>query len=171
MRHIFSKSLAPCIAALVFASCGPAPRPRGPTEDELRIITETEAQELLREALDSAGVPVQTEWQVDIGGGATLEVDMRLAQSDFGIEWVSPQDRQDHGDRLPHPDPSGQLRILPGAGTDAQAQILVLDHRSYRYDPDRERVQRGSTGAAEAEDRVRRDVRDYLEYVRGQGAL
>jgi hypothetical protein len=32
-------------------------------------------------------------------------------------------------------------------------------------------VRHGAAGPREAESRLRRDVRDYLEYVRGQGGL
>jgi hypothetical protein len=60
---------------------------------------------------------------------------------------------------------------VAGRHEERPAQVLVLDHRSYRYDPNRKRVQRGAIGIREAESRIRRDVRDYLEYVRGQGAL
>lgn len=159
------------VAALALAACGPSPRPRGPTDADLRSFTEAEAQQIIGQVLAEAGVSVTGQWPVDVGTEEPFEVDVRLAGSDFGIEWVSPQDRHDHGSRIPDPDPSGQLRIMPGLGDDTEAQILVLESTAYRYDPDLERVQRGSIGAAETESRLRRDVRDYLEYVRGQGGL
>ena len=163
----------PSLAALTLltVACGPSPRPRGPTDADLRSFTEAEAQQVIGEELAEAGVSVSAQWPVEVGAQSPFEVDIRLAQSDFGIEWVSPQDRHDHGDRIPEPDPSGQLRIMPGLGDDAAAQVLVLESTSYRYDPDLERVQRGSIGAAETESRLRRDVRDFLQYVRGQGGL
>lgn len=159
------------LSILVSSACGGAPRARGVTEADLRIFTEAEALEIIREVMADQGISVQSGWQVDVGADEPLEVDVRLARSDFGVEWVSPQDRHDFGDVFPQPDPSGQLRILPGTGEDARAQILVLDHGAYRYDPAPERVRRGSIGAAEAEARLRRDLRDYLEYVRGQAGL
>ena len=152
-------------------ACGSVERPRGPTEADLRSISEAEAIDILAELLVEAGVTAAQSWRVNVGASEPFEVDLRLGQTSYGIEYVSPQDRADHGERIPRPDPNGQLRIMPGAGNDAQAQILVLEHSTYRYDPDRERVQRGSIGPAEAEERLRRDLRDYLEYVRGQGAL
>lgn len=156
---------------LFLCACGSAQRPRGPSADELRTIHEQRAFELIQEVLDEAGVRAEHEWQIDIGAPEPLDVDVRLGGTEFGIEWVSPQDREDYREAIPPPDPEGLLRILPGAGDDAQAQILVMHERMYRYDPDRERVQRGSTGVHEVEARVRTYVRDYLEYVRGQGAL
>ena len=159
------------LLALLAGACGGVERPRGPTEADLRSIHEAEAVDILTELLSESGVAASIHWEVNVGAPEPFQVDLRLAQTSYGIEYVSPQDRHDHGERIPRPDPSGQLRIMPGAGDDAQAQILVLDHSTYRYDPDRERVQRGSTGPAEAEERLRRDLRDFLEYVRGQGAL
>jgi hypothetical protein len=165
------RALSILLFLVTCVACGSTQRPRGATEADLRSITELEAQEIARELMGEQGVAIQTGWRVNVGATEPFDVDVRLAQSQFGIEFVSAQDRHELGDRIPRPDPSGQLRIMPGAGDDAQVQILILDHTSYRYDPDRERVQRGSLGSAEAQDRLRRDMRDYLEYVRGQVTL
>jgi hypothetical protein len=138
---------------------------------ESRSLSESRAMELVREVLNESGIVYERRWDVEVGQGASLPVDVRFSGSDFGIEWVSPQDRIDHGDSIPGPDADGQLRILPGVGANNGAQILVLDHESYRYDPHRQNVDRGATGVREVESRVRRDLRDFLEYVRGQGGF
>ena len=160
--------LAIC-SALV--ACGGQSLPRGPRESELRGIADSRALEMITEVLREAGIGTATGWQIDVGGSAPFAADVRLANTDFGIEWVTAQDRAEHGTLIPEADPNGQLRILPGAGEDARCQVLVLDHRNYRWDPDLERVERGSVGVREAEGRLRRDVQDFVEYVRGQGAL
>lgn len=165
MRIVVTLSI--CLAC----ACGGPERRAPASAADLRSITETEGITLIREVMAENGVAAELGWEVNVGATEPFAVDVRLAQTAFGVEFVSGQDRADHGDRIPHPDPSGQLRIMPGAGDDAQVQILVVDHRTYRYDPDRERVQRGSVGAAEAQDRLRRDLRDYIQYVRDQGAL
>ncbi len=126
---------------------------------------------MIAELFLEMGISAGTQWRVDDGHDDPFEVDYRVADTLYGIEWVSPQDRVDYGDRIPEPDPTGQLQTLAGHNDDEGVQILVLDHRSYRYDPDRERVQAGSTGVREVESRLRRDVRDFIEYVRGEGAL
>ena len=87
----------------------------------------------------------------------------------FGIEWVSSNDRLVRDD-LPQPLQDGQLRILPGTGEDAATQILLLDEQTYRFSPDREAVQGGALGMAEAELRLRRDVTDFVTYARGIGS-
>jgi hypothetical protein len=145
------------------------PAPQAAPTGEGRIIQEAQALDIIHDTLTDAGVRPGGTWEVDVGGDAPLRVDVRLGQGSFGIEWVSPQDRADWGEGLPSPAPGGQLRILPGRLDDVPVQILVLDHETYRYEADMEQVRHGAAGPREAESRLRRDVRDYLEYVRGQG--
>ena len=123
------------------------------------------------EVLDERNVPQGPAWSVEIAPETSLDVDVRLDSSSYGIEWVSAQDRADLGDLLPEPASDGQLRIVAGMGEDASAQILILDHTAYRFTLEREQVQRGAPGARETEERLRRDVVDFLQYVRGQGGL
>ncbi len=170
MRRPTSPRGLPLIALLLTA-CGGVPAPRTVTAADLRSVHEARALQIVDDAVTQEGVPVASGWQVAVGADHPLRVDVRLAGTEYGIEYVSPQDRIDYGDAIPRPDPNGQLRILAGTGADARAQILVLEESSYRYDPDPDRVQAGARGVREAEGRLRRDVRDFLEYVRGQGAL
>jgi hypothetical protein len=159
-------------SSLSLLACGPtAPRGGGgPAEaPELRTLSENRALALIAEVLAEEGVARGAAWPVQIGPETELDVDVRLSSSRFGIEWISPQDRADLGEAVPEPAPGGQLRIVPGTGEDAGAQILVLDHSAYEFANEREHVQRGVPGARETEGRLRRDVRDFLEYVRGQG--
>lgn len=162
------------LSILVLASCGGSPPPRTVSEMDRRSIVEQRALDLILEVLRESNIERGPEMRVNIGapeGSDPFDVDVRVGTRAFGIEWVSPQDRADHGTLIPEPDPGGQLRIMAGMGDDADAQILVLEHRMYRYDPDLERVEAGATGVHEAEGRLKRDVRDFLEYVRGQGGL
>lgn len=153
--------------ALVAAACG---GPQGPAQSlEMRRLSEARAQEIIAELLTDQQVDATAGWTIAIGHDQPLDVDFRLAGGRFGIEWVSEQDRADYGDALPQPADGGQLRIMPGHGSDQSAQILILDHVSYDYANEREHVQRGVTGASETEERLRRDVLDFLEFVRGQG--
>lgn len=169
-RHIILR-LAALIAVLGTLACGPPPPPRVARGTDLRSLSEARAVELISEVLTDSSLAAEAGWAVGVGMPEALAVDIKLTGTTFGIEWVSAQDRQSFGDVVPEPAPSGQLRILPGDGDDATAQILVLEHATYRYDPDRQRVQHGAVGIREAESRLRRDIRDFLEYARGQGAL
>ncbi|MFW5875310.1 MAG: hypothetical protein ACOCXM_01105 [Myxococcota bacterium] len=168
-KHV---SFIALVGGIALAACsGAQPQAKEASEADLRIISEADAVGIINETVRARGATPETGWEVDIAADEPLLVDLRIGGTPYGIEWVSARDRQTYGGAIPDPDPNGQLRILPGAGDDAQAQILVLDFRSYRYDPDAERVRLGATGSREAESRLRRDVRDFLEYVRGQGAI
>jgi len=157
--------------ALLSSACGGPSGPRTATAADLRDVTEARAGDIMNEMLLELGIAHSAAWNIDDGHGEPFEVDFRIAETAYGIEWVSPQDRLDYGDRIPAPHDGGQLQTLAGHGADEGVQILVLDHTSYRYDPDRERVQHGATGIREVESRLRRDVRDFIEYMRGEGAL
>ncbi|MFW6066759.1 MAG: hypothetical protein ACOC97_00355 [Myxococcota bacterium] len=177
MRHPGHKAYPPLtwwipLVLLAVSACGGAgPPPREATDASLRIISEADAVGIISDTIRATGAELESGWEVDIAAEEPLQVDIRLEGTNYGVEWVSSQDRLDYGTAIPDPDPDGQLRILPGAGEDEEAQILVLDFRTYRYDPDPERVRGGAPGAREVESRLRRDVRDFLEYVRGQGAI
>jgi hypothetical protein len=152
------------------AGCGGVQTPERVSEADMRSIVEARAIELIEQTLAEGRIERGQAMTIDLGRGEErFEVDVRLGNGSYGIEFVTSQDRSDWGDAIPPQDPEGQLRIMPGLGDDANVQVLVLDHRQYRFDPDLERVQRGSTGVREAEGRLQRDVRDYIEYVRAQG--
>jgi hypothetical protein len=157
--------------ALALAACGPDARPRAADPRDLRTLSEGRAIEVIRQVAAEAGVTTRSDWPVVLGGRDPISVDERIGTTSFGLEFVNPQDRADHGDVFPEPRDDGQLLLIEGRGQDQSARVLVLDHRNYRYDPDLERVQRGATGVREAEARLRRDVRDFLEHVRAEGAL
>lgn len=146
------------------AACGPSVAPRGAAEPTDQELPESRALAIIAEALSDAGVAVGSSFPMDMGEGDEFEVDLRLADRDFGVEWVSSQDRVDRPS-LPENAPNGQLRVVPGSGGDAGIQVLMLDAASYRYDGDRGRVQAGATSLMDVEARVRRDVRDYLVHV------
>ena len=113
----------------------------------------------------------ETGWVVNLGRGPSVPVDLRVTGTEFGLEWVSPSDRSTHGAVLPEPATEDQLLLAGGAGDDANAQVLVLDHRSYRFHPDPDAVQRGATGVREVEARLARDVREFLTHVEAVAPL
>ncbi|MEM9067779.1 MAG: hypothetical protein AAGE52_04710 [Myxococcota bacterium] len=158
-------ALFPMLFAL---GCGGPQSSRTAGDDELRSLTETRALTLVAEAMTDGGVSRGARFAVSIAPEESLEVDVRLADTRFGIEWVSAQDRLDHGDAIPEPASGGELQILPGRGDDENIEVLILDAQRYRYDPRQERVYSGSASPSEVEARLRRDVQDFLEYCRGQ---
>lgn len=134
-------------------------------------ISESQALSMIRQALRAEGISAGAAWSVSISRRVILDVDVRLGRAPFGIEWVSRQDRANYGAAVPGPAEDGQLRIVAGISSGVEAQVLVLEHSSYRFGSEVAHVQRGTPGASETEARLRRDVRDYVEYVRGQGGV
>jgi hypothetical protein len=160
------------LAAL--AGCAGAARPpRTPSAGaELQSLDEARALGLIDELLVEAEQhPTSQDWQVELPARGDLDVDVRLGQSEVGIEWVSDSDRHAYGDRLPHADPEGQLRVLRADdGRGQPALILVLDHEAYRFVRD---PRSGGQLADEhdVEQRLRHDLLDFIEYAKSQYPL
>lgn len=160
------------LAASAVAGCGASSRSTSASADaQNRTLDETRALMLIDQVLVENGIARNRAWAVPIQHGVELEVDLRLAQSRFGIEWMSPQDRADLGDAIPGPTTTGNLRIVPGYGDGHDEQILILEHSTYDFVNEREHVEGGRAGARETEERLRRDVLDFIHYVQGQGGL
>lgn len=162
-----------CLAPLTPA-CGASSsnRPAARQEANVRTISENRALTLIAEILAEEGIARGPLWTVPVAQGREIDVDIRLAQSSYGIEWMSPQDRADLGDTVPGPAEGGRLRIVPGFGEGhTDEQVLILEHSSYEFVNEREHVEGGLPSARETEVRLHRDVRDFIHYVQGQGGL
>jgi hypothetical protein len=153
--------------ALPLAACGSS-QPRVVHESEYHEISETRALALIAEALLDLDYRVSTGWEVDVGWKAPLEVDLRAEGTNFGVEWVSPVDHAHLGSDVPAPAPQGQLRIVSGRGDSAGMHVLILDTNSYKFHPERDTVHMGEASAREVESRLRRDIRDFVEFERGR---
>jgi hypothetical protein len=167
------------LASLVLGAClgacasGPRPAPaRGHAPPELQSLDETRALRLIDELLVEAEQQPRIEhWIVELEPHAGLDVDVRLGQSGFGIEWVSDQDRLAYGDRLPAPDPEGQLRLLRADDGHGQpVLILLLDDESYRFASDA-RAARELGDERDMKQRLRRDLQEFIDYTKTQIAL
>jgi hypothetical protein len=169
-----SYPIAWLVLFVALAGCADAqrPRPAYASAPELRSLKESDAIALIDELLREARWQPVPSWTVEVPPYAELEVDVRLGDTSFGIEWVSEEDRERYGGLLPAPDPDGQLRLLTGAGSDPQGRplILVLDHETYRFANQHAQVE-GIHDLHDAEELLRRDLTDFIEYARSQGRL
>jgi hypothetical protein len=152
-------------ALLLLASCGAA-APLGPGAPEPRLLSETQALLAIREALSEAGASPERASTLVLEG-APLRVDARFGQPTFAIEWASADDRAHQ--TLPPANPRDPLRIVTASDGAQTIQVLVLDERVYGYEGNSLLVQRGAPSLEDAERRVRRDVADFVDYVRDQG--
>ena len=159
MPSAFRSSSFVLLALAGASGCG-AVQPSDGGEAGPRALLESRALDVIREAALDAHVTVSEGFSAHLAEG-TIDVDFRLGE-DFGVEWVSAQDRANNA-ALPEPPAGGQLRII---AEPAGAQILILESTSYRYDPRRERIQAGAASAADVEARLRRDLRDFFVYAR-----
>ena len=169
---------APALGAwclVLFSACASGPQPAAePAPRELRALSEPAALTLLdRLLLEHRQLPVEG-WRVRLAERTDFEVDLRLGNSRFGIEWVSARDRALDGAALPQPDPGGQLRVVsamaapprsaaavPPMEASGPALILVLDDRSYARDARESAWERERA----LEQRLRADVGDFIAYV------
>jgi hypothetical protein len=165
-----------CACASAPAPAAVAATPSAGAAPARRSLDETEALSLIDELLLEAKQRPVPGWHVALPTRGELDVDVRIGESDFGIEWVSALDRSRYGDALPAPAPAGQLRLLSAAegGPGRTALILVLDHETYQLAASGTPTARAFAPPGEArelERRLRRDLTDFLDYARSQYRL
>ena len=180
MRKLLGLILVPLLSLAGCASGAapvrPAAKPAAP--EPLRSFGERDAVAIIDGLLREAHLQPVAGWTVVLPQHKRFEVDVRLGDSDFGIEWVSADARARDGYLLPQPDPTGQLRLLTGAAeTSQRALILLLDHATYRFTETQTLAAAPSESGVEeydlhdAEQRLRRDLTDFVEYARSQYRL
>ncbi len=166
----------PLLGALLLTACAgtriphaAAPHARAIRE---RSLDETRALALIDELLLEARLEPTRGWQVRLPAEhSPLPVDLRVGDSEVGVEWISERDRARYGDLLPRPDPGGQLRVLAAADPHAghpRALVLVLDHESYRYSANARAALDGAPDENDVEQRLRRDLKDFIDYAKTQ---
>jgi hypothetical protein len=137
----------------------------------LRPLEESRAIDVILEAFQRAGVTPELHRRIGLAGGRQMEIDVATAGHDHGVEYIQEQDRLDFGDALPqrqHPD---SLLTCVGVGEDARVDVLLVEDRDFRYEPDPSRSGPGRPTNIEVEDRLRQTVVDYLTYLRQHGQL
>jgi hypothetical protein len=173
------------LLALLFAVTGCAsgasaarPEAKPPARDALHSFAEADALAMIDDLLRESHLQPVAGWTIALPRRSRFEVDVRLGDSAFGVEWVSPDDRARDGDLLPARDPAGQLRLLSGAaGSQKAALVLLLDHESYRFAEPRPVAGAFFAPGAEeydlhdVEQRLRRDLTEFVEYARSQYRL
>jgi len=155
------------VAGLLACTTPKAAPPVGAAER--RLLSESQAVLAIQEALVRAGALAERDFPLTLDGQPFV-ADVHFAKPPFAIEWVSGDDRQQFGARLPGATLTSPLQIVSAAGVDGTVQVLVLDAETYPYEGNPLRVQRGAADIEEAERKLRHDVRDFLDYVRDQGA-
>lgn len=100
--------------------------------------------------------------EVALAPGKMLKVDVTAQGKKYGVAYVTPMEEEKLGNALPSRTPAmgDALQLVRGTGSDADARILVLRSNDYTYDdlagPEHENT------AIAAEQKLTRDVRDFL---------
>jgi hypothetical protein len=152
---------------MLWAGCATptAALPLGPPEP--RVLREAQGLLAVREALLSEGALAEGQAELTLAG-QPFHADICFGDPAFAIEWVSADDRA-QGVQLPQARAESPLQIVSAERAAQAIQVLILDERAYGYEGNSLLVQRGAPGIDEAEQRVRRDVSDFVDYVRDQG--
>lgn len=160
----------PCSALFVLA-CGGAQSTSGSAQPP-RPLDEARAMELAAEVFAEYGVTAEAQREVHLG---TIDfgVDVSVQGKPIGVELLTDFDRPTLERALPAGGRSGQLRVIAvdERRRRGRMDVLFLDDRGYRYDPNPLESQGSATTIQEIEGRFRRDLRDFLEHERTAGNL
>lgn len=159
--------------ALALSLCALGCRPSaGPSLGPQRSValTPTQAELVIEQTLSAAGIAVLRQQPAELDDLGPRPVDFVFGDAAHGVEWLTPEDRsQDPEGLWPPPETGAPLRVIAGALPDGSTlHVLVLDQRSYLFEGNPRWVQRGAPGIDNAEDRLRTDLQDFLDYVRSQ---
>lgn len=158
-----------CLAILLSA-CGGA-QTGGNAAEPPRALDEARAIELAAEVFAEYGVQGEAHREVHLGT-VDFEVDLSVVDKPVGIELVTDFDRPTLGPAL-RGGQTGGLRVIAvdERRRRRRTDVLFLDDRGYRYDPNPLDTEAGATTIQEVEGRFRRDLRDFLEHERTAGQL
>jgi hypothetical protein len=151
---------------LFLGACSPPPpRSANPT----RPLDERRAIEIIARVFRMEDMAPEPGRSIQLAEGDELDVDVKAQGHKFGVAYVVPQERIRLGSALPPRDPNmgDALQLVPGIGQDADARILVLYDSEYLFDdhvgPDHEAT------TITAENKLMRDVRDFLVRAKAEG--
>jgi hypothetical protein len=162
------------IALCAAAGCGGGQRVAAPLET--RPLEESKALELVAAAVAERGFQQSGPLKVELGNKAWLECDIGLAGEKIAIEYMTEQDRREAID-IPPPAPGSRLHVIPARLEPAQpglsgdpVYVYIIDDRKYVYHYNPTSDRRADVTLGEVEDRLRRDLADFLTWYEGTKA-
>jgi hypothetical protein len=157
---------------LLCLGAGCASRADTPTTgpSQRRTLTESQALTVIERTLYEKGTLPARAFPVETELGSII-ADVRLTGSPNAIEWVSDEDRSREAKGLPVSRADEPLRIVSARANTDGVSVLVLDSGAYDYETNPQLIQRGAPDIGEAEERLRRDIGEYIEYLSVQGTL
>ena len=162
-------SIVPLVFALSLLGCG-GPQSTGERRAAPRPLDEARALELAAEVFGEYGATAVGRRPVHLTS-VDFDLDVMVSDKPVGLEFMTNADRHALDGVLGRRTP-GQLRVIavsePGG---RHVDVLFLEDRDYRYDPDPIEHEGGAPTIQEVEGRFRRDLRDFLEHERTAGNL
>ncbi|MCB9586364.1 MAG: hypothetical protein H6718_13255 [Polyangiaceae bacterium] len=150
--------------ATLTLGCGGEP-PRAP--NKMRPLDERRAVQLIATTMRDHGDGPAAGRMMALAEGLELEVDVSVAGHKFGVAYTNAQERSKIASVLPQVDSDSDALVLArGMGDEADARILVLKDDSYLYD-DQVGTEHEETTIT-AENKLKRDVRDFLVRARAE---
>lgn len=148
-------------------------RTAGPTglgPHALTPLTDTQAYLVIEQRLLAASAVIAKDQGANLHGVGPTRVDFVFGTPAHGIVWLSAADRA-AGGHWPALEEQAPLRVLTGSlDNGAPLQALLLESEQYLYESNPRWVQRGAPGIDSVEDRLARDVGEFLEYVAAEDA-
>src|SRR3954471_8248144 len=146
------------LALSLFACATPEAKQPNP----MRPIDERRAIPIMAQAFKDESETPSEGREIHLATGKTLRIDVASAGHKYGVAYVTASDMAtlDAKTDLPPHSPTGDLPIVQGTGTDADAVVLILFADDYTSD-DLSGEQHESTTIT-SEKKLARDVRDFI---------
>lgn len=164
-----ARALAALLCATL-ASCASHPG-RGVADLAMRPLETPRFQRAVGEALEARGLSLGQGRLVRIASRRELPCAVCVGGTPHCVAFLAAADRARLGPFLPQRTSAEMIVSAPGSDGDRGAQVLVLDEDDYRYQPDPSRASAQEPTVTEIEDRVRRQVLDWLAWLASQGSL
>ena len=151
--------------AVTISACADEPA-RQPNR-QAHPVDEPRAQEVIARTFQDAGIDVEANRVVSVGATQKVKLEVAAAGHKYGVAYLTREEMKQLEGLLPkHEGDEGALVILPGAGPDEGTHILALWETDYMQD-DLSGASHSATEIA-AEQRLARDVRDFLQKAKAE---
>ncbi|HUT78687.1 MAG TPA: hypothetical protein VM285_13415 [Polyangia bacterium] len=162
------------IASLLVAGCGGGQKATTPLET--RSLEESKALEIVVAAIAERGFQQAGPVKVELGNKSWLECDVSVAGEKIAVEYLTEQDRREVVD-IPPPAQGSRLHVIPARLEPAQPglqgdpiYVYIIDDRKYVYQYNPTSDRRADVTLGEVEDRLTRDLDDFLTWYEGTKA-
>lgn len=126
---------------------------------DMRPVEERRARAVIEKAISGEGMSPAPPRDVTLDGGAVLSEDMSVADTKYGVAYLTVPEAKALGASIPPYEPDREeLRLV--RGTDGEV-VLILYEQAYEYDAG----ETHTVTAVTAEAKLDRDVGDFVLHV------